>query len=324
MRKRRYRGTLFFFFLGYGLIFSCSLYYGTVHLNFYHLSPLEKEIFFSVRLPRVLMAGLVGAALALSGVLFQYVMRNPLADSFTTGVSSSSALGGVLAILLGLGHFLSCFALATGLLGLVVVYRISSYQGQVQPITMLLAGIVINTLASALISLIKYLSDDSVSSIVFWLMGSFQWASFQKIVVLGVVLIITFGLLCRDYLALDIFCFDDQTALTSGLSVYALRRRLFFLATLLTAVSVAYTGIIGFVGLIVPHLIRLGGFVRASELIPLSLIFGAGFMMLNDLLARTILPQGQELPVGVITSILGGLFFLNILLKKKKELYYFD
>ena len=324
MRKRRYRGTLFFFFLGYGLIFSCSLYYGTVHLNFYHLSPLEKEIFFSVRLPRVLMAGLVGAALALSGVLFQYVMRNPLADSFTTGVSSSSALGGVLAILLGLGHFLSCFALATGLLGLVVVYRISSYQGQVQPITMLLAGIVINTLASALISLIKYLSDDSVSSIVFWLMGSFQWASFQKIVILGVVLIITFGLLCRDYLALDIFCFDDQTALTSGLSVYALRRRLFFLATLLTAVSVAYTGIIGFVGLIVPHLIRLGGFVRASELIPLSLIFGAGFMMLNDLLARTILPQGQELPVGVITSILGGLFFLNILLKKKKELYYFD
>ncbi len=324
MHKRRYRGTLLFFFLGYGLIFSCSLYYGTVHLNFYHLSPLEKEIFFSVRLPRVLMAGLVGAALALSGILFQYVMKNPLADSFTTGVSASSALGGVLAILLGLGHFLSCFALATGLLGLVVVYRISSYQGRVQPITMLLAGIVINTFASALISLIKYLSDDSVSSIVFWLMGSFQWASFQKIGVLGVVLIITFGLLCRDYWALDVFCFDDQTALTSGLSVYALRRRLFFLATLLTAVSVAYTGIIGFVGLIVPHLIRLGGFVRASELIPLSLIFGAGFMMLNDLLARTILPQGQELPVGVITSILGGLFFLNILLKKKKELYYFD
>ncbi len=270
------------------------------------------------------MAGLVGAALALSGVLFQYVMKNPLADSFTTGVSASSALGGVLAILIGVEHLLSGLALATGLLGLLVVYKISSYQGRVQPITMLLAGIVINTFASALISLIKYLSDDSVSSIVFWLMGSFQWASFHKIFVLGAVLLITFGLLRRDYLALDIFCFDDQTALTSGLSVYALRRRLFFLATLLTAVSVAYTGIIGFVGLIVPHLIRLGGFVRASELIPLSLIFGAGFMTLNDLLARTILPQGQELPVGIITSLLGGLFFLNILLKKKKELYYFD
>jgi iron complex transport system permease protein len=263
-------------------------------------------------------------ALAISGVLFQYVMKNPLADSFTTGVSASAALGGVLAILLGLGRFLPLLALFTGLLGLLVVYRLASYRGRVQPMTMLLAGIVINTFASALISLFKYLSDDSVSSIVFWLMGGFQWASFPRVVVLALCLAVSLLFLSRKTFALDVLCFDDQTALTTGLRVYHLRRSLFFFATMLTSVSVAYAGIIGFVGLIVPHLLRLCGFLRASELIPLSVLFGAGFMILNDLLARTVLPQGQELPVGIITSALGGFFFLNLLMKKKRELYYFD
>ncbi len=306
------------------IVFTLALYSGTIKLNFFHLSALEKDIFFSVRLPRVLMAGLVGAALTLSGLLFQYVMKNPLADSFTTGVSASAALGGVLAILMGLGNLLPLFALGTGLLGLFIVYSIASYRGQVQPITMLLAGIVINTFASAIISLLKYLSDDSVSSIIFWLMGGFQWASFRRVAVLLTTLAVSLLFLSRKTLALDLLCFDDQTALSTGLYIHHLRRMLFFVATMLTAVSVAYAGIIGFVGLIVPHLIRLCGFVRASELVPLSLIFGAGFMILNDLLARTILPNGQELPVGIITSALGGLFFLNLLIRKKKELYYFD
>ncbi len=306
------------------LVFVFSLSYGATTFDLFHLSPLEKEILWRVRLPRVLLAGLCGATLSLAGLLFQYVMKNPLADSFTTGVSASSAMGGVLALLLGQGRLLPLFALGTGLGGLVAVYYIASFRGRIQPVTMLLAGIIINTFASAVISLVKYLSEDSVSSIVFWLMGSFQWASFPRVGVLLSALFLSFILLLPHSLALDLLAFDEKTATTSGVDLFRLRRKLFFLATLLTAISVSYTGIIGFVGLIVPHLLRLLGFLRAKELLPLVLLFGLVFMMGNDLLARVILPEGQELPVGIITSCLGGLFFLNLLVKKKKELYGFD
>ncbi len=320
----RFKGALLVLFLAGGVIFFLALSYGAAHFNLWHLSSLEREILLQVRLPRVLLAALCGAALSLSGLLFQYVMKNPLADSFTTGVSASAAMGGVLALLFGLGRVLPIAALASGLLGLLVVYRIASFRGRIQPITMLLAGIVINTFASAVISLVKYLSDDSVSSIVFWLMGGFQWASYSRVAVLAGALTFSSILLSRHLLALDLLGFDDETATTSGLDLFSLRRLLFFLATLLTAFCVSYAGIIGFVGLIVPHLLRLSGFFKARELLPLSLLFGAVFMMGNDLLARVLLPEGQELPVGIITSTVGGLFFLHLLVQKKRELYGLD
>ncbi len=297
---------------------------GAVKIDFFGMSEIEREILFYVRVPRVFMAGLVGSALAFSGVLFQYVMKNPLADSFTTGVSASSAMGAVIAIMLGLGVVIPLFALAGGIIGLIAVYKIASVRGRVQPITMLLAGIVISTFSSATISFMKFLSDDAVSSIIFWLMGGFQSASVKKVAILGFVIALSYLMIRRDYLSLDIICFDDTTAVSSGVSVERLRRKAFFVAALLTAFSVGYAGIIGFVGLIVPHIIRLLRFVKASELIPLSLLGGAFFMILNDLIARTILAEGQELPVGIITSSVGGVFFLYLLIKRKKELYYFD
>lgn len=320
----RFRLALGGLILSGTVIFFLALSYGATHFDFRHLSPLEREILFQVRLPRVLMAALCGAALSLSGLLFQYVMKNPLADSFTTGVSASAALGGVLAILFGWGRALPIMALITGVFGLLIVYRIASLKGRIQPITMLLAGIVINTFASALISLAKYLSDDSVSSIVFWLMGGFQWASLERVAVLALALGLSVLALIPRVLALDLLGFDDHTASTSGVDLSQVRRLLFFLATLLTALAVSYAGIIGFVGLIVPHLLRLLGFLKARELLPLSLVFGAVFMMGNDLLARTALPEGQELPVGIITSAVGGLFFLYLLVQKKRELYGLD
>ncbi len=297
---------------------------GAVSINLLHMTDTERDILFFVRLPRVLLSGLVGSALALSGLLFQYVMKNPLADSFTTGVSASSAMGAVVAIMLGLGVLIPVFALAGGITGLVIVYRISSVKGRVQPITMLLAGIVLSTFSSATISFMKFLSDDAVSSIIFWLMGGFQDASLRKVAALFVVVTGSFIAVRRHYLGLDILSFDDTTALSSGLRVDRLRKEAFFLAALLTAFSVGYAGIIGFVGLIVPHVIRLMKFVKASELVPLSVLAGAVFMIFNDLISRTLLSEGQELPVGIITSSLGGLFFLYLLIKRKRELYYFD
>lgn len=305
-------------------IMAAALFKGAVEIDFSNMTPIEKEILIYVRGPRILLAGLVGAALTLSGALFQYVMKNPLADSFTTGVSASSAMGAVIAIMAGLGPLIPFFALAGGLSGLVAVYKISSVRGRVQPITMLLAGIVISTFASSVISLMKFLSDDAVSSIIFWLMGGFQAASPANVSILALVLVFSIFFLKKDFLSLDIISFDDTTAISSGVNVDKLRRKAFFIATLLTAVSVGYAGIIGFVGLIIPHVIRLLKFVKASELIPLGLFSGASFMIFNDLLARNILSGGQELSVGIITSSIGGLFFLYILVKRKKELFYFD
>ena len=320
-RKRLFISVMTLLLLGTTVL---AISIGAVKIHLFNMTDIEKDILFYIRIPRVFLAGLVGASLVLSGTLFQYVMKNPLADSFTTGVSASSAMGAVVALILGFDQALPLFALAGGLIGLTAVYRIASVQGRVQPITMLLAGIVISTFASASISFMKYLSDDAVSSIIFWLMGSFQSASMRRVMILATVLMASFLVIRRDYLSLDVICFDDTTATSSGVNVERLRQKAFFIAALLTAFSVGYAGIIGFVGLIVPHVIRLIGFVKASELIVLSLLGGTFFMILNDLIARTILTEGQELPVGIITSSVGGIFFLYLLIKRKKELYYFD
>ncbi|NOZ70145.1 MAG: iron ABC transporter permease [Deferribacteres bacterium] len=306
------------------LAFIAAISTGAVKIDLFSMSEMDRNILFDVRLPRVLLAGLVGAALALSGVLFQYVMKNPLADSFTTGVSASSAMGAVIAIMLGLMPYIPLFALAGGISGLYLVYRIASYRGRIQPITMLLAGIVLSTFASATISFMKFLSDDAVSSIIFWLMGGFQAATPLKDLILFAVICLSFLSVRGDYLKLDILCFDDTTASSTGVDVNRLRKKLFFAAALLTAFSVGYAGIIGFVGLIIPHILRLGNLVRASYLLPASLTGGAAFMMATDLVARTILQGGQELPVGVITSSIGGVFFLYLLIKRRKELFYFN
>ncbi len=170
----------------------------------------------------------------------------------------------------------------------------------------------------------KFLSDDAVSSLIFWLMGGFQGATRERVLILALILLVCFLVVRKDYLKLDIICFDDVTAMSSGLNVDILRRRVFFMAALLTAICVGYAGIIGFVGLIIPHITRLLKFIKASDLVPIGVLSGAIFMIFNDLVARTILPEGQELSVGIITSSIGGLFFLYLLMKRKKELYYFD
>ncbi len=310
-------------FLGGLLILSMLLAItkGAVSLNWSHLDDIQRNILIYVRIPRVLLAALVGASLVLAGILFQYVMQNPLADSFTTGASASAALGAVLALFLGKSLLILPVALLFTLAGLLVVYRIASYRGRLLPVTMLLAGIVISTFASASISLLKYLSEDSVASMVFWLMGGFQNASYLRCLVLGVILGISLLFLHRRLLALDLIGFDDATALSSGVPVDRLRRELLFWGALLTSFSVAFAGIIGFVGLIVPHLLRLLGLYRSEELLRNGFLAGALFMVIADLIARTLLPQGEELPVGILTSVMGGLFFLHLLVKRKRSLY---
>ena len=316
----RFRAALLGLALTLLAVLILSAAFGAVPLKF-PLDEVSREILLRVRLPRVGLAALTGAALSLSGLYFQYVMQNPLADAFTTGAAASSALGAVLVLLLAPSVLLLPGALGGALLGLFVVLRVASVSGRILPVTMLLSGIVVSTFASAAISFLKYLADESLGTIVFWLMGGFQNASWGRVGWLALALAPALLRGLRKAPALDLLAFDEESALSSGVAVYRLRREFLFWGALLCAVSVAFSGIIGFVGLIVPHLLRLAGFYRARELAPLSLLFGASFMTLADLLSRTLLSGGQELPVGVLTSTLGGIFFLYLLVRRRRELH---
>ncbi len=305
------------------LSLALGLRFGAVELA-WPLKGVAREIFWEVRVPRVLLAALVGVSLSVSGLFFQYVMQNPLADAFTTGAAASSALGAVLALFVGAAALMLPAALLAALLGLLVVFRVASIRGRLLPVSMILAGIVVSTFSSAAISFLKFLSEDAVASIVFWLMGGFQNASWEKVALLGSVVLVSLLVLWPRSLALDLMAFDDETARTSGLNIDRLRKELLFLGALLTAVSVSFAGIIGFVGLIVPHVLRLLGLYQAKKLLVFSCLLGAVFMINTDLLSRVVLAGGEELPVGVFTSLLGGVFFLYLLLKRKRELYVLD
>ncbi|WP_022852477.1 FecCD family ABC transporter permease [Thermodesulfatator atlanticus] len=305
------------------LSLALGLRFGAVELA-WPLKGVARKIFWEVRVPRVLLAALVGVSLSVSGLFFQYVMQNPLADAFTTGAAASSALGAVLALFVGAAALMLPAALLAALLGLLVVFRVASIRGRLLPVSMILAGIVVSTFSSAAISFLKFLSEDAVASIVFWLMGGFQNASWEKVAILEGVVLVSLLLIWPRSLALDLMAFDDETARTSGLNIDRLRKELLFLGALLTAVSVSFAGIIGFVGLIVPHVLRLLGLYQAKKLLVFSCLLGAVFMINTDLLSRVVLAGGEELPVGVFTSLLGGVFFLYLLLKRKRELYVLD
>ena len=315
--------TLFNLLILFVILF-LAIVKGAVPIDLLHLTPVQKDILLSVRIPRIILSAEIGSALVIAGTLFQYVLQNPLADSFTTGASSASALGAVIAIALGLTQLLLPFSLAFALLSLAVVYKLASFKGKLSPVTVLLAGIIISTFSSATISFIKFLSQDSVTSIVFWLMGSFQNASYTKDFILFAILIPVLIRLYKLSLAIDILSFDEQTAMSSGVNVYLLRKELLFHGALLTAVCVAFSGIIGFVGLIVPHILRFFKHYQAKSLFIQGTIAGASFMMLADLLSRVLLKGGEELPVGVLTSTIGGIFFLYVLMQRKKEFYQWE
>ena len=297
---------------------------GAVPIHILHPSVVEKNILLSVRIPRVIMAGEVGACLVVAGILFQYVMQNPLADSFTTGASSSSALGAVIAIVIGANCLILPLSVGFCLLGLIIVYKISSYQGKLSPLTLLLAGIVISTFSSALISLLKFASEESITSIVFWLMGGLQNATLKKDLILLVVLFAVLIRLNSLSLSIDLMAFDDETAISSGVNIYRLRKELMFYGALLTGVCVAFSGIIGFVGLIVPHILRLAKVLKAKELLLTGALSGASFLIIADLVSRIALKGGEELPIGILTSSIGGVFFLYLLVQNRKRLYQWD
>jgi len=305
------------------LALAASCLIGSTAINPLNASPVERDILLGLRLPRVLFSAVIGAMLGLSGSIYQLTLKNPLADSFTTGAASSSALGAVLAIALGLPlPLVPVIALTTGLVGLLSVYRLSKTNGIINPVTMILAGVVINVVASAVISFAKYFFEDSLSSIVFWLMGGFFVVDWGKLLFCALVLLVTYILFIGKALQLNLLAFDEHSAQSLGINVDRLRTVSFIVATALVAVAVSNTGIIGFVGLIVPHISRslFGSDMRQNLFF--STLLGALLLVLADAAARSIIPGGAELPVGIITALLGGLFFLYLLRTRRERFWH--
>jgi ABC-type Fe3+-siderophore transport system permease subunit len=280
---------------------------------------LAAAVVLGLRLPRVLLAALAGGGLAVAGVAFQALTRNPLADPAVLGVASGAALGAVLAQLAGLeGSLLASLGLAAAaflgaLTAAVAVYLIASVGGRLPVQTLLLAGVIVGLFFSAAITLIISLLDFArLGGIVHWLMGSLGALGYRPVAVMALGCLIGGGLLYSQARALNLLALGEESALQLGVEAERVKRVSFVAAALLTGVVVAHTGPIGFVGLIVPHAVRLVLGSDNRALIPAAAGAGAAFLVLADTLARVVL-RPAELPVGVITAFCGAPFFIYLL-----------
>lgn len=286
------------------------------------VSRAAEVILFELRLPRVILAVVVGSALAVSGTVFQSLFRNPMADPAIIGVSSGAALGAIVVLLVGgagvlgnLGVYLAAFAgaLATAFL----VYRLARIGPAVQVATLLLSGIAVAAVISAVISLLMAFSGEQIRSIYFWLLGGLQARGWQAVTTSAPVVAI--GLAGALFAAgrLNVLALGDERAAQLGLEVENFKRSMLAAGALLSAAAVAVAGVIGFVGLMTPHILRLVIGADNRRLVPAVILGGATFMVLADLAARTVLAP-QEVPVGAVTALLGGPFFLYLLRRTRR------
>jgi iron complex transport system permease protein len=268
-------------------------------------------VVMDVRLPRLLAAALVGGGLAMSGVVFQGILLNPLADPYTLGVSAGAAFGASLAILMNVVawgvHSVPLFAFIGALATLAVVIYLSSASGGPSSSNLILAGIIVAAILSAGISFLKYIADEQVAVIIFWLMGSFASKTWADVAL--TLAAVAGGLAVFLYFARELNLMALGSQMASSLGVDTRRVTLLLLATasLLAAVCVSVSGIIGFVGLLVPHIMRLAIGPDNRRLIPASLLAGALLLLCADTLTRAVLPA--EIPIGVLTALIGGPFF---------------
>lgn len=284
----------------------------------------EVRIIWNIRLPRVLLAFCVGAALALAGAAFQGLLRNPLADPYTIGVSSGASLGAVIVMffqltIIGLGNFtLPIIAIISGLLTLLLVFglvQLSSRSLAVE--TIILAGIIVSSFIGAIVSLIISLSDhDAMTQIIYWLYGSVGMRGWNYVQLILPFLFIGMFILISNYRELNAFALGEEAADHIGVDVKKGKRRILIGASLLTGAAVAVSGAIGFVGLVIPHLVRLMTGPNHRHLLLLSVLIGGSFLVLADLVSRTIIAP-KELPIGVITALIGAPVFAILLTKEK-------
>ena len=276
-------------------------------------------VIWRIRLPRILCGMLVGMALSMSGVIFQSILQNPMADPYTMGVSTGAAFGASFALLLNMTCGLMLPVTPTGLIFALITLRVVIYLsgrgGGLVTGNMIIAGMIVSAFFSSGISFIKMMAGENVSTIVFWLMGSLSAKKWDDVLLLAPVVLVCAGLAVWFADRLNIMSLGEQQALSLGVNVRRTRLLYLLLGAFMTAVCVSVCGIIGFVGLIVPHMLRFWLSADNRLLMPLSGLFGALLLGLADNCAR-LLGRG-DIPVGVLTTLLGGPFFIYIFIKRQ-------
>jgi iron complex transport system permease protein len=276
----------------------------------------DELILFEIRLPRIILAVLVGGALATAGTVFQGLFRNPMADPYVIGISAGAALGATIAHICHLSVPLMAFTWGLGTT--LLVYQLARVGSKTAGTVLLLAGIVVGAFMSAINSFLMVMNREEISQITIWLMGGLSSRSWSHVHGALIYFLLGFGLVAFFARDLNVMSLGEDRAYELGIELEQVQRILVAGASLLTAAAVSVSGIIGFVGLIVPHTVRL--FIGPDHrwLLPASCLGGGLFLLIADTLARTLLDP-MELPVGIITSMAGAPFFLHLLLKKKQS-----
>jgi iron complex transport system permease protein len=289
-----------------------------------YVDNVDAQIFFVARLPRVMTGALVGAALAVAGAILQALFRNPLAAPETLGVSAGAALGAILAITFGADTRVGPLApvplasLAGALSAMTVVYLLASSTSRTMSTSvLLLAGVALNAFISAMILFVQYLSDFTQTyRAVRWLIGDLDVGAFGPILASLPLIVIAFAIVATLPSALNLLSLGPEAATARGVNVQRAQRLAFLSASLATSAAVSLAGPVAFVGIIVPHLVRLVVGVDHRVVLPAAALFGAAFLVMCDLIARTVM-NPMELPVGIITAVIGGPFFLWLLVRRQ-------
>ena len=314
------------------IVFITSTAYGSFNISIINfikgnLNQLHNDVLLKIRFPRVILAGFVGSALSLSGACLQGLFRNPLADPGLIGVSSGAALGVALTIVIGNSfipimfnpYILPIAAIIGSAIVIIILFYITKGFGYGGMMYMLLAGIAINAFAGVGIGFLTYISDDSeLRSLTFWTMGSFGGNTWRLIIPAILIIFITTIWILKTSRKLDLIQLGEVEAQRIGVNITKLRFDIILSSAIIVGVSVSLVGIIGFIGLVIPHLIRILGGVNHNFLLKGSILAGALIMILSDFISRTII-EPAELPVGLITSAIGSPFFLWLIFRIRKN-----
>lgn len=282
-------------------------------------------IILNIRIPRVLLGVVVGAALSSVGAAFQGIFKNPMADPYVIGISSGAALGATIMIILGKSvSFLGFTSISVGaflgaLTSTFVVYSIAKVKNKISVTTLLLSGIAVGQFLTAIMSFLMVIYSKDITKIIFWTMGSFSAKGWEQLIPIAIPIVISIIILNFFARDLNIMSMGEESARNMGIEVEKVKIIILFVCALITAIAVSVSGIIGFVGLIIPHIVRMIVGSDHRILIPSSALIGGIFMIFADTLARTIISP-TEIPVGIITALFGGPFFIYLLRKKKSSI----
>lgn len=331
MNKDRYKIKMFFLIT---LLIFCTM--GGIFLGRFYISPttffsiilekiigiennsIESSVIFQLRIPRIIMNLLIGAGLTVAGTALQGVFQNPLVSPDVISVSSGAAFGAALGILLfGMNNYVIMLAMTFGILSVGLTYILSKVRGESSTLSLVLSGMVMTSLFGSLISLIKYTADpyDKLPAITYWLMGSFSNISYSEIKLASIPILSGIFILYLLRWRINILSLGDEEVRSLGLNPSNTRTLIIILVTLITATCVTVTGIIGWIGLLIPHICRMFIGVDNTKLIPSSCITGAIFMLIIDGIARTA--TASEIPIGILTSLVGAPFFIIIFKRYK-------